>query len=179
MNRTAATRRQAGFTLIELCTAASISAALLSQALPSMSALMDGQRLKAASSALIGDLSFARSESQRLNDTVHFRISAQGENACYLIHTGAEGDCDCAGGVPVCKGQGAVIKAHWLPASQPVLLSSNIKSMGIEARRGLVSPAGSVELRLPDGRAIKQVVAITGRVRSCASGSAIAGLKNC
>jgi hypothetical protein len=43
----------------------------------------------------------------------------------------------------------------------------------------LVTQTGSIELSLSSGVGIRQVIAITGRVRSCASGGKLAGLPNC
>jgi hypothetical protein len=80
----------------------------------------------------------------------------------------------------VCKAAaGSVIKAEWLPANQPVTLRSNAETLEFQHRQGLVTQTGSIELSLSSGVGIRQVIAITGRVRSCASGGKLAGLPNC
>jgi Tfp pilus assembly protein FimT len=181
MNRTTRTRRNSrGFTLVELCAGIGICATLLSQAVPAMSKLQQQQKLRARAEALASDLRFARSEAVRTGESVHFRVSGKGANACYVLHTGAKDDCDCAGGQAVCKAAaGSVIKAEWLPASQPVTLRSNAETLEFQHRQGLVTQTGSIELSLSSGVGIRQVIAITGRVRSCASGGKLAGLPNC
>jgi len=181
MNRTADARRSnRGFTLVELCAGIGICAALLGQALPAMSKLHQEQKLRAGAEALGTDLRFARSEAARLGEPIFFRISGKGAGACYVLHTGAKNDCDCAGGQAVCKAAGSeIIKAEWLPASQPLQISSNTETLAFQHRQGLVAQMGSIELRLAGGPAIRQVVAITGRVRACAVGARMGQMPKC
>ncbi|MFG6431410.1 GspH/FimT family pseudopilin [Roseateles sp. LYH14W] len=181
MNRTSTTRRNSfGFTLVELCTCLGITAALLGQAVPSLSKLRQEQALRGAANALAGDLRLARSEAVNAGESVYFRVSGKGANACYVLHTGARNDCDCAGGQAVCKAPGSqVIKAEWLPTSQAMRLRSNAETLVFQHRQGLVTQTGSIELSLDNGPGIRQVIAITGRVRSCATGAKLAGMSNC
>jgi Tfp pilus assembly protein FimT len=182
MNRTANRRRNSmGFTLVEACIAMGITATLLSQAVPAMTRMRHEQQLRGASEVLATDLRLARSEAMRIGRSVFFRISGKGANACYLLHTGARNDCDCAGGQASCPAPGStVLRAEWLPAGQSLHLSSNVETMQFEHVRGLVTPTGTIEVSLDDGRAIHQVVAITGRVRSCSAGNArFAGMPKC
>ena len=181
MNHTVTTRRNSrGFTLIELCAGVGICAAVIGQAVPAMGKLHQEQKLRVTSEALATDLRFARSEAARLGDSVFFRVSGKGAGACYVLHTGAKNDCDCSGGKAVCMKQGShVIKAEWLPTSQPVQISSNAETMEFQHRQGLVTQTGSIELRLGGGSAIRQVVAITGRVRSCSVGTKMASMPKC
>lgn len=181
MNRTATTarRRNLGFTLVELCASVGICATLLGQAVPALTKMRQEQALRATSEALASDLRFARAEAVRTGDSVYFRVSGRGANACYLLHTGARNDCDCAGGRAVCKGDGQVIKAEWLPTGRAMTLSSNAETLQFQHRQGLVTQTGSIELKLDRGAGIRQVVAITGRVRSCATGGSLAGINNC
>lgn len=180
MDRTRAARRGAGVTLIELCVTLSIAALLLSQAIPAMQQLRQRVLLRTAAEALGADLRLARDEALALNQPVHFRISHKGAAACYLLHVGPKDSCDCAGGRTVCLGGGArLIKATWLPAASPLQLISNVESMQFMQGRGTVTPTGSIEVRLNDRDAIRQVVAITGRVRSCSPMTAVADLPRC
>lgn len=181
MNRTSTARRNSlGFTLVELCTCLGITAALLGQAVPSLSKLRQEQALRAAANALAGDLRLARSEAAQAGESVYFRISGKGANACYVLHTGARNDCDCAGGKAVCTKPGShIIKAEWVPTSQPIRLRSNAETLVFQYRQGLVTQTGSIELSLDKGPGIRQVVAITGRVRNCATGTKLAGMPSC
>lgn len=181
MNRTATTRRNSrGFTLVELCVAAGICAAVLGQAVPAMGQLRQSQALRAQAEALAGDLRLARGEAARNGESVFFRISGKGANACYVLHTGVKDGCDCAGGQAVCTAPGsAVIKAEWLTGANAPALRSNAETLEFQRHQGLVTQTGSIELSLENGAAIRQVIAITGRVRSCAAGTKIAGLPKC
>ncbi len=181
MNRTANTRRNSrGFTLVELCAGVGICAALIGQAVPAMGKLHQEQKLRASSEALATDLRIARSEAARRGDSVFFRISGRGAGACYLIHTGARNDCDCSSGQAVCRVPGSqVIKAEWLPSSQAIRISSNAETLQFQHRQGLVTQTGSIELSLGQGTTIRQVVAITGRVRSCSVGNKLGAIPKC
>lgn len=181
MNRTANIRRNSrGFTLVELCVGVGICATLLGQAIPSLSKFHQEQKLRASAQALGTDLRLARSEVARTGRSVFFRISGKGANACYVLHTGAKDDCDCAGGQAVCKNPDSeVIKAEWLPSSQPVRITSNAETLEFQYRQGLVSQFGSIELRLDQGTALRQVVAFTGRVRMCSVGAKLGSIAKC
>jgi Tfp pilus assembly protein FimT len=185
MNRTVALLRDArrnslGFTLIELCVCVSIGATLVSQAVPSLSKMRQEQALRATSEALASDLRFARSEAARMGESVYFRVSGKGAQSCYVLHTGAHNDCDCAGGQAVCKvATSTVIKAEWLSPNKAMHLHSNAETLEFQHRQGLVTQTGSIEVALESGAGIRQVVAITGRVRSCSTGVKLPGIKKC
>lgn len=181
MNRTAQSRRSSrGFTLVELCAGVGICAALIGQAVPALGKFRQEQSLRAHAEALGTDLRFARSEAARRGDSVFFRVSGRGAGACYVIHTGARGDCDCATGAPVCTApQSQVIKAEWLPSSQPIRISSNAETLEFQYRQGLVTQTGSIDLALERGPTIRQVIAITGRARTCAVGAQLGRLPRC
>jgi hypothetical protein len=116
-----------------------------------------------------------------LSDSVFFRISGKGANACYVMYIGTKDDCDCAGGNAVCKRSSSyVIKAEWLPTTQPVRLSSNAETLQFQYIQGLVTQTGSIDLSLSGGQSIRQVVALTGRVRSCYVGTnKVSGMPKC
>lgn len=181
MNRTATTRRSSrGFTLVELCIGVGICAALVGQAVPAFGKFHQEQKLRASVGALATDLRLARSEAARSGESVFFRISGKGAGACYVLHTGAKDDCDCAGGRAVCtSGDATVIKAEFLPMSQPVRISSNAETLEFQHRQGLVTQTGSIELSVDSGPAVRQVVAITGRTRTCAVGVKFGGWSKC
>lgn len=182
MNRIANTRRQSrGFTLVELCASVGICAALVGQAVPAMGSLRQQQTLRNSADTLAGDLRLARSEAARLGQSVYFRISARGGNACYLMYIGRKDDCDCAGGQPVClRGGSQVIKAEWLPVNSQMQLRSNAETLQFQHRQGLVTQTGSIDIGVSGGQTIRQVVAITGRVRSCYVGSQkVGGMPQC
>jgi type IV fimbrial biogenesis protein FimT len=75
-----------GFTAIELMVTLAILAILLGVAVPSFSSFTEGQRLRAASSDLRTDLTFARSEALKRNQPVTIRRrSAAGWNSGWIV----------------------------------------------------------------------------------------------
>lgn len=180
MNRTATRRLSLGFTLVEMCVCVSVGATLLSQAVPNLSKMRQERALRAASGALADDLRFARAEAARMSDSVYFRVSGKGANACYVLYAGTRNDCDCAGGQAVCKAPGSyVIKAEWLPAAKGLQLRSNAETLEFQHRQGLVTQTGSIDVALQSGTGIRQVIAITGRVRNCYTGAKLSGIPKC
>lgn len=85
-------RRSGGLTLIELMIGLAICALLMSLAVPSLSHVMQRQRLKAAALGFEVDLREARYEAVRRGAPMHVTF-AQGTDWCYAIATRA--DCDC------------------------------------------------------------------------------------
>lgn len=180
MTRTNSTRRQLGFTLVELCVSVGIGAALLGQAVPALTEFRQQQALMATSHALATDLRLARAEAQRLREPVYLRISGKGAQACYVLHTGEKNGCDCAGGQAQCTAPAShVIKAEWFAAGQPLRIQSNAESLQFQHRQGLVTQTANIELALPGGKAVRHVLAITGRARSCTVGQPFGGLAQC
>ncbi|RYG38702.1 MAG: hypothetical protein EON93_01565 [Burkholderiales bacterium] len=178
MNRNTA-RRTNGFTLVELCTCVSICAALVGQAVPALTKMRQERALRVTAATLADDMRFARSEANRTGESVYLRISGKGANACYVLHTGASSDCDCFSGRAVCTGaDSAVLKAEWIKNPQ-IGLRSNAETLAFQFRQGLVTQTGSVEVNLDGGAGIKNVVAITGRVRNCYTGVKLSGMPKC
>jgi Tfp pilus assembly protein FimT len=173
--------RSRGASLIETSVVLGVLAVLLSQGLPALQDLRRAQLLRSLAGQLASDLRLARAEAARLGEPVYFRISGRGSAACYVLHLGVRQGCDCAGGQAVCTDKrSAVIRAEWLPADSPVRLSSNAETLQFQFLQALVTQTGSIELRLADGTvAIRHVVALTGRVRSCYVGRAVVKLPHC
>ena len=180
MNIPSLPRRCRGVTLVELCVVIGIVSTLLGVALSALDRFRNEQGLRARAQALADDVRLARSEAARLGSPVFLRVSGKGSNACYLLHTGAPSACDCAGGQAACKAAGArVIRAEWFASTQPVRISSNAESMEFQHGQGLVTQTGTIELSLKPGSAIRHIVAITGRVRSCSIGATLRGMSRC
>lgn len=180
MHHPSAGRRGRGVSLIETCVCLAIVALLAGQAIPALQRVRERVLLRAVADALGDDLRLAREEAVRLNRPVYFRISGKGAGACYLLHLGTRNACDCAGGRAECQGSPeGVLKAVWLPTGEPVRLSSNVESMQFLRAQGIVTPTGSIDVRLNEQDAIRLKVAITGRVQSCYPLGRIAQMRPC
>lgn len=173
-------RKQAGFSFIELCIGIAILAILLSQAIPAMDQMKQRQRLQLVAQTVMTDLQQARSEAVQRATAIQLRFSRHAAGSCYILHTGNSGDCRCEDkGLPVCSAAGKVLKIEWIPSSLKLTVKSNVANMSFQARQGAVTSTGSIDIAGDNGQAIRQVVSIAGRVRSCAVAGAFGGLTKC
>lgn len=169
-----------GLTLIELMVSIAILALLATAALPSFDAFLQRRQVLGLSSQLVTDLqllrglALARQEALRLT----VRTPASGAGGCYLVHTGAAEACSCSGETMSCSGA-ELLRGFALPADSRLRLRANVASMRLDPRQGTVSPTGSIEVVGGDGRALKHVVNLMGRVRLCASAGDWPGVSAC
>lgn len=173
-------RKQAGFTLVETCVAVATSAALLGQAIPAFQQMLAQQRLKVEVQSVGEDLRWARAEALTSGQSVFMSFGSKDATQCYVIHTGKGGDCTCTTeGQTQCKGEGVALRTHWMPSKSGISFRSNAPTLNFQPERGLVSSTASVEIRHAKGTSVKQIIAITGRVRSCTASGQLSGLKAC
>lgn len=172
---------QRGLTLVEAGTATAIAAAALVTALPGFGDLLDARRAEGVAAELATDLRFARSEAVSRNAGVRVRLQGDADGTrCYVIHTGSAGACSCLdAGPPVCSGDAEPIKAVRFASDDRVQVQANVGSMLFDPVRGTVTPTGTLTILAADGRQMRHVVNILGRVRSCAAVGDWAGLKPC
>ena len=100
--------------------------------------------------------------------------------SCWIVHTGAAGDCDCAGpeGV-VCVADARALRSVVLPTLDRVAVSSNVASIVFDPLHGTSTPTGTLRLADTLGRSVRHVVNVVGRVRSCSPAAAVAGYAAC
>lgn len=176
------TQRQRGLGLIECLVSCAMLGALLSQALPAMRDLRQRQQVNGLAETVMTDLMQARSEALRLGESVQLRFNTHTKGSCYVLHTGASGDCACdSEGRAVCTAAGALaLKVQWLPLQQAASIKANVSNMTFSGDRGTVSPTGSIDIAATDRKAtIRHVVSLAGRVRSCSPDRSVARLKAC
>jgi len=126
------------------------------------------------------DLQQARSEAVLRTGAVQFRFSRHPKGSCYIIHAGASGDCRCSdAGQAVCNADGLPIKLEWFPGQTRISVSANISNLSFQARQGAVTSTGSIDITGDDGQAIRHVVSIAGRVRSCSPDGSFKNLTKC
>jgi type IV fimbrial biogenesis protein FimT len=98
--------------------------------------------------------------------------------SCYVVHTGAAGDCDCsAAGAPVCAPAVEVLRVVRYDSETPLRMQSNSASIAFDPLQGTVTPTATVRVTARNGEAIHQIVNIMGRVRSCSP--TLPGYKPC
>jgi type IV fimbrial biogenesis protein FimT len=173
-------QRQRGVTLIEVGIVIAVTAILASNAVPGMQEMLASRRLAQVASGLVDDLALVRSSAVARNQPLRMSFLARADGSCYVIHTGPAGLCDCAAAGPaVCSGPATELKTVLVRNADKVVLSSNVASMRFDPQHGTTTPTGTVRLLGGNGRELREVVNIMGRVRSCAAGSAIAGYAAC
>lgn len=157
-----------GFSLIELCVCVVIPAILIAMAVPALNQLKQRQRLELVAQTLMANLQEARSEAVSRTDAVHMRFSRHADGTCYIVHTGASGQCECKDdGQAVCAATERVLKIEWIPTTQNIAVRANVGNMSFQARQGAVTSTGSIDISASNGDTIRHIVSIAGRVRSC------------
>ena len=181
MQRNRFQKIQRGLSLIEVCAVLAIASILAGSAVPSFKEMRNKRQLDGTGAELLTDIHFARSEAVTRNQGVRIRTQALADGStCVVIHTGGAADCSCgATGPAVCTAADArEIKTHRFAGGGPQVGPTGA-SMRFDPVRGTATPAGTLRVVGPDGRAIHHVVSAMGRVRSCSPGGSMPGYKVC
>jgi type IV fimbrial biogenesis protein FimT len=170
---------QRGLTLIEAGAVLAITAIVASQAAPSLRSLIDHRRLDGVGAALAADLQAARFEAIARNRPV--RLSIDAAQACWVLHTGAAGDCRCsAAGPAACTAPGAeVLRSQVLAAGDGLGLAANVAAIAFDPVLGTSTPSGTLRVTHQRGGEIRHTVNVLGRTRSCIAGATIASWRAC
>ncbi|MFO1266675.1 MAG: GspH/FimT family pseudopilin [Rubrivivax sp.] len=185
MSRTARTaaafrtnRAQRGFTIVEGLICVTVMLVAVSAALPSFSTAREQRRIEGAAAQLETDLQLTRSLAVAQNRTVRFDIGGSDSGTCYVVHNGAAGDCTCSPQGAVCT---AGVQAHrhqHYSAGSGVTVQANVASMVFDPLKGTVTPTAALRVEGPR-YAIRQIINIMGRIRSCSPDGAVPGYKAC
>lgn len=172
--------QQRDVTPIEMIVGLAVVAILLAIAMPNLEQMQLRSRVQLVAQTMMTDLQQARSEALLLSDTVHFRFSQSSQGSCYLIYTGTNGACRCDdSGQAVRTAAGQLVKRGWLPSTQRLSIHANVSCMSFQARQGFVTSTGSIEIGTATGQAIRHIVSVAGRVRSCSPGGSFKALPRC
>ena len=167
-----------GFTLVELVAVMAVTGIVATAAVPSLSGLVDTQRISGVASELASDLQYARAQAVQRNQGV--RVTFKAEAACYVIHTGSADQCQCTtSGPATCEGDAQALKTVALDDTRSIGLHSNVNSMVFDPVHGTASPAATLRLTGPQGRSVQHTVNLMGRVRSCSPQSSVSGYRAC
>ena len=176
-----APRKQVGFTLVEAMMVVCILAILLGTAVPSFLGFQERYRLEGLALELVADIHFLRSEAVARNMGLRLSFSTDAGGTCYLLHTGNAGDCRCSSdGTAQCNNSSSsMIKSVGLTTTSGIRIQANVLSMLFDPGRGTTTPAGSVNFIGNSGKAIRHVVNIAGRARTCSPEASVSGYKIC
>ena len=171
---------QKGVSLIEHAVVLGVVSTVVGTAIPSFQAMRDRQHLEGTAGQLESELQWARSEAVARNEAVRFSFETQGTSSCYVVHTGGPRDCHCAAAeVPVCTGGAQALRTWRAGNDGRSSITSNSTSFGFDPRLGTVTPSATLEVRNLRGEALRLVVNIMGRVRSCAPNGSVPGYVRC
>lgn len=172
--------QQRGVTMVEMLCAVGILATTLGIAAPSMKSWQLRQSLLANAAELETDIQYARSAAVSKQQTIRFDTQVLGNGTCYVMHTGNARECTCSGnGQTQCTGNAQVLRVVEHPADGSVKLSKVGVSIAFDSQRGTVTPTATFELADSQGRSIRQIVNIMGRVRSCSPQGKSTGITLC
>jgi type IV fimbrial biogenesis protein FimT len=180
MNRNRPARRARGVSLVEASVVIGVLAIIVGSVAPSLTQLRQKVEIEGIANQLETDIQFTRFEAVARAQSLRLTFAASAGGSCYVVHTGAAGDCRCGDdGRAECAAGAQALKTLHLPASGTVRLQSNAGSMLFDGTRGTISPTGTVRVIGSDGRALHQVVNVMGRIRTCAPQRSIPGYRTC
>ena len=176
-----ARRLARGLSVTELLCSVAIMAVLVGGALPLFNELRWSQALQASAALLETDLHHARSLAVVTSRPV--RLSMQElpvGGSCYMVHTGAAHACRCDGqGQAVCEDGAELLRLEEKLTTSGIRLAPANRSILFDGGKGTVTPTATLQLIDRNGRTIHQVINIMGRVRTCAVGGSLGGLRAC
>ena len=186
-----------GLTLIELMVVVALVATLAALAAPSFKRLIDMQRLRSISAALVTDLQLARAEAASRNERVFVRFDKTGGSlTCYVLLSGDTTKCNCKNqpGVNVCAVGAREIRTVQVERSQGIKVEvsdpQTIDTIGFEPATGRLlavildvpQPATVpflVDSMLADVGGLRVALEVTGRPSTCSPSGRIGGVTAC
>ncbi len=173
-------RRQTGVSLVDQMLTLGIVSVALGLAIPNFNSLRERRSLEGAAGQLESELQHARSLAVERNQAIRFTFETTPSGMCYVVHTGGPKDCHCAtAGSATCT-PGTEVFRHALADDKGlVAVKSNSRSFAFDPTGGTVTPTATLELRNRRGDALRLIVNIMGRIRSCSVGGALVGMPAC
>lgn len=178
--KTRPTNRQRGISLVEQLLSLCIVSLAVGTAVPELKTLIDRRGLEGAAGQLETELGFARGLAVARNQAVRISFENSGQGMCYVIHSGGAKDCKCADMVqPVCSAGVEIIRAVQHDADRRITIKSNSTNFAFDPTLGTVTPTATLELKNQHGEALRLIINIMGRVRSCSPSPNFPGQPRC
>lgn len=169
-----------GLTLVELAVTLTLVALVALAAWPPLADLLQRRALAGLSAELRADLQRARSEAVARRQGVRVEVRAVDGGSCWLAFAGAAEGCRCTGTAdPVCETGAVLVSYRFVEARSGLSVSSSVSALRFDPRLGTATPSGTLRVSTAGGAAVHHVVNLTGRVRSCSVGGALAGVPAC
>lgn len=169
-----------GLTLIESMAAMATAVIALGSVVPGLQDLRERKQLEGAAAQIATDLLHARTLSVANGISVRFNTQQAVDGMCYVVHTGAHGDCTCTGaGTAQCSASAQVLRVVGFGTGQPVHFTNNSQAITFDPTRGTVTPTATLTVSTAHGASISKVISLVGRVRTCSPGGSMAGYLSC
>ena len=170
---------EGGFSLLEATVVVAVVAIIGASALPSFTDLIDARRLDSAASRLAADLQLARSEAIARNRALRLSVGSGADATCWAVHTGGASDCSCGAAGIACVNGALAIQSVVLPTAERIAVTGNVGSIVFDPLHGTSTPTATLSVNDVRGRAVRHVVNVLGRVRSCSPAGTVAGYPVC
>jgi len=171
---------QRGVTLVESMVVVAVLALSATLAVPELGSFKGRQALHGAVAGFETDVQQVRSLAVAGNAALRISFDARDGASCYIVHSGASGDCECGpAGEAVCRNGAQAQRMVGFAQGGSVALSANVRSIVFDPVRGTSTPTATVRFATQGNASVHQVINILGRVRSCSPGQSVAGYKAC
>ncbi len=141
-------RSQAGFSLVETAIVGSVLATIGGLAVPSFDAAIQRRHLEGAAAQLETDIQHTRMLAVAHNVPLRISFESSAAGSCYVIHTGAAGQCSCnTQGPAVCQGDAQAERSVHFDVGDAVKLTSNVRSVLFDPVKGTSTPTATMQLR--------------------------------
>jgi type IV fimbrial biogenesis protein FimT len=175
-------RRRAarGLTLVELACTMTVAGLAMGAALPGFEAYRQSRQIAAVMAGLQTDVQLARSEAVVRHRLVSLDVRTGAAGSCYVVHSGAAGDCECEVDGPArCIAGAEVIRSVSLPRGGRLSLSANRPAIQFNPDHGTVTPTATLRLTGDAGREMRAVINLVGRVRTCSVSGGTGAERSC